>query len=284
MLRGGRYPRLSEFEAELHPGCLSREHERTDHAERNVYITPQNDDMNDSMHEGSPHPGSESVSVSVRFAVAGNMCHVSHAEMLRLFQRAFARAGIPLSHSHGFNPRPKLSLPLPRSVGVESDDELLRIKIDLANVSRDRPYCSRSELNAQMLMNDLGEHLPPGCELISAALAESSAPPQPRSAVYVLAVKPQLVGSNLEARIQSVCESESLPLERRAKGRGGRIKTVDVREFLKSLELRGQEVVVECKICSGRSIRVEEILNLLNLDPASLAAPVRRKSVQWLKN
>jgi radical SAM-linked protein len=220
--------------------------------------------------------------VSVRFAVTGDMCYVSHAEMLRLFQRAFARAGIPLAHSHGFNPRPKLSLPLPRSVGVQSDDELLQIKVDLALTSQDRPSYLHPEFSAGGFVGRLAEHLPRGCDVFSAALAESSAPPQPCSAAYVLTVRPELADDTLEEKIRSICASNSLPVERRGKGR--QTRTVDVREFLKSIELRGEEIVVECSIGPRGSIRVEEILNLLNLDPVALAAPVRRTNVRWLEN
>ena len=41
-----------------------------------------------------------------------------------MFDRALVRAQIKLKYSEGFNPRPKLSLPLPRSVGVAAEDDL----------------------------------------------------------------------------------------------------------------------------------------------------------------
>lgn len=255
-----------------------------DYVERNVYITAQNDDMTNHGQCSRSDATARSMSVSIHFALTGSLCYVSHAEMLRVLQRAFARAGIPLAHSHGFNPHPRLSLPLPRSVGVESEDELLHVRIDLGAVSQHQWYLSPSGFDAQRLMRELGGSLPRGCELISAALAESSAPPQPCSAVYVLTLRPERVDHDIEAGVRSISDAESLPVQRRAKGRGWNTRTIDVREFLKSVEFRGQEVVVDCKICPGGSIRIDEILNLLNLDPAALAAPVRRKSVQWLEN
>jgi len=50
---------------------------------------------------------------------------------------------------------------------------------------------------------------------------------------------------------------------------------------LKSIVLKDRCIVVECKISSAGSIRVEEILNLLELDVENLAAPIRRTSVRW---
>ena len=59
------------------------------------------------------------------FQKTGNAIFISHLDLMRLFQRAFKRAGLPLTHSQGFNPRPSVSIALPLSVGVESLCELL---------------------------------------------------------------------------------------------------------------------------------------------------------------
>ncbi len=53
------------------------------------------------------------------------MVWISHLDLMRLLQRAFKRAGLPLTHSQGFNPRPSVSIARPLSVGVESYCELL---------------------------------------------------------------------------------------------------------------------------------------------------------------
>ena len=57
------------------------------------------------------------------------MRFLSHAETMRLFQRALVRAGVQIAYSQGFNPHQKMSLVLPRSVGVESDDEILSLRL-----------------------------------------------------------------------------------------------------------------------------------------------------------
>ena len=59
------------------------------------------------------------------FQKTGNAIFISHLDLMRLFQRAFKRAGLHLTHSQGFNPRPSVSIALPLSVGVESHCELL---------------------------------------------------------------------------------------------------------------------------------------------------------------
>ena len=64
------------------------------------------------------------------FEKKGNAIWISHLDLMRLFQRAFKRADLPLKHTQGFNPRPSVSIALPLSVGVESSCELLDFDLD----------------------------------------------------------------------------------------------------------------------------------------------------------
>ncbi len=59
------------------------------------------------------------------FEKTGSAVWISHLDLMRVFQRAFKRAGLSLTHTQGFNPRPSVSIALPLSVGVESVCELL---------------------------------------------------------------------------------------------------------------------------------------------------------------
>ena len=64
------------------------------------------------------------------FSKTGDAVWMSHLDLMRLFQRAFKRAGLPLTHTQGFNPRPSVSIALPLSVGVESICELLDFDLE----------------------------------------------------------------------------------------------------------------------------------------------------------
>lgn len=69
------------------------------------------------------------------FEKTGNAVWISHLDLMRLFQRAFKRAGLPLTHTQGFNPRPSVSIALPLSVGVQSQCELLDFDLDGMDVT-----------------------------------------------------------------------------------------------------------------------------------------------------
>ena len=64
------------------------------------------------------------------FEKTGTAIWMSHLDLMRVFQRAFKRAGLPLTHTKGFNPRPSVSIALPLSVGVESVCELLDFDLE----------------------------------------------------------------------------------------------------------------------------------------------------------
>ena len=66
----------------------------------------------------------------ILFTKTADAVWMSHLDLMRLFQRAFKRAGLALTHTQGFNPRPSVSIALPLSVGVESVCELLDFDLE----------------------------------------------------------------------------------------------------------------------------------------------------------
>lgn len=71
------------------------------------------------------------------FEKKGNAIWISHLDLMRVFQRAFKRAGLPLTHTQGFNPRPSVSIALPLSVGISSSCELLDFELTQDGFSND---------------------------------------------------------------------------------------------------------------------------------------------------
>lgn len=82
------------------------------------------------------------------FEKTGNAVYISHLDLMRLFQRAFQRAGLPLTHTQGFNPRPSVSIALPLSVGIESGCELLDFALERQQLPCEE-ICAR--LNAALV-------------------------------------------------------------------------------------------------------------------------------------
>lgn len=76
------------------------------------------------------------------FEKTGSAVYISHLDLMRLFQRAFKRAGLPLTHTQGYNPRPSVSIALPLSLGVESCCELLDFELEGQPLSNEE-ICAR---------------------------------------------------------------------------------------------------------------------------------------------
>ena len=110
----------------------------------------------------------------IKFRVFANARFLSHAETLRLFQRAGVRAGLDAAYSSGFNPRPKISLPMPRSVGLACEDETCCFQLNQND----------QDLNAENLKDRLNDQMPEGIEVLDIRLSGTKISFNEAAAVY----------------------------------------------------------------------------------------------------
>ncbi len=232
--------------------------------------------------------------VVVKFSMSGNARFLSHAETARVFQRACVRAAVELEYSSGFNPRPRLSLPLPRSVGVETEGDLLCVGLSAGRQPGQPDQSGPAEptgdseqpfFDSRQFKLDLAEQLPDGIEVLSVGVEQKNASFQPRLATYIFRLSPprrqgQDMRRRLQSRIQQLLASDRLELQR-YKGPKTGARKVDVRAFLDSIVLDGWEIAVRCRVGPGGSVRVDELLKLLELPIDELNGPVRRTEVKW---
>ena len=217
---------------------------------------------------------------AIRFRIAGAMRFLSHAETSRVLQRACARAAIGVRYSQGFNPHPRMSLPLPRPVGVESEDELLVVK--LCDDRDAAPGESRAEREAAM-KQALAEQLPEGMDVLAVDLVGPGVPFHPLSAQYVLPVRVAEdtgLAQRLRSEMEKVMAGERCLVERAA-AEGKAARSIDVRPFLQSIRLEDGNLIVQHRTGGAGSIRVDEIQQLFGLQTQDLAGPVRRTNVVW---
>ena len=65
----------------------------------------------------------------VKYTKTGCMKYLGHLDVLRYFQKAIKRSGLPIAYSEGFNPHQLLSFAAPLSVGVESVGEYFDMEL-----------------------------------------------------------------------------------------------------------------------------------------------------------
>jgi radical SAM-linked protein len=100
--------------------------------------------------------------VRVRFAKRGRLRFLSHRDVARSFERAVRRAGVPVAHSHGFSPHPRLSWIGAAPTGSASEAEYLEIGL------------TRS-VDPAALAGVLDAALPDGLDVLDAVVAEGVA-------------------------------------------------------------------------------------------------------------
>ncbi len=183
---------------------------------------------------------------------------------MRVIARATVRSGIALIYSQGFNPHPKLSLPLPRNVGLASDDELFCVKIEASE------GFSFKEL--------IAEQLPGGFELVSVAVTEKPVTYRPIEVEYL--VKPAEKITDIQKINEQVQTGSEILIERTINSQGD-VKTVDIAKFLRLFEFTAQGVRVFCRVLPTGTVRPDEILKLLGMQPCEISSSIIRKQVTW---
>lgn len=71
------------------------------------------------------------------FEKTGRAIYISHLDTMAMFPRVFLRAGLHVKFTQGMSPHAYVSIPLPLSVGVSSQCELLDFTLEEENVPLD---------------------------------------------------------------------------------------------------------------------------------------------------
>jgi len=245
------------------------------------------------------------------FRVVGDQRFLSHLDTMRLWERALRRAGLPLRMSEGFNPRPRISLPEPRSVGVASDAEILEFEL-------------ADWVSPDAILAGLSRQVPEGIRIASLDLVRPSDKARPAAVVYVAdssspaeaAGGLQRAGppapplravwpADLADRIARLLAADRLAVVRH---RPTGDKPLDARPFIESLELQGtgsrepgtgrsepqpsepgsrtpnpavQVIRMVLRTGPKGTVRPDEILRLLGLDAEAVArANIRRTEIR----
>lgn len=81
--------------------------------------------------------------------------YISHLDLVRLFQRCFNMADIPVKFSQGFNPHPRFSIGNPLSLGFESEGEFIELDLE-------------SEISPEEFMERMNRVLPKDIQILKA--------------------------------------------------------------------------------------------------------------------
>lgn len=139
----------------------------------------------------------------IRFSRGPEIKFISHLDIVRLWQRAFNRAGIQIAYSSGFTPHPRIALAAPLPLGVTSEAEWMDIFI----IKGVAPQYFVSAVNQQLPPGMLVDKVYPiGAEL-------PSLQSQISLAEYSIEVETEKGPGDIKAALESLLKLEHLPWE-----------------------------------------------------------------------
>jgi radical SAM-linked protein len=160
----------------------------------------------------------------LKFSRGEELKFLSHLDLMRLWERAFRRAGIPLAYSEGFTPHPQIALAAPLLVGVTSEAELMDVSLS-------------RWVSPQSFIAQVEKQLPRGIKLLEARPVGANVPSlqsQVKFVEYKVAVETQKERGDIETALQTFLSLKELPWQH---NRDTGTRHYDLRALVESLQL-----------------------------------------------
>jgi radical SAM-linked protein len=192
----------------------------------------------------------------VTFSKEGWLAYSSHLDLMRVWERALRRAGMPLRYSAGYNPRPKLQLARALPLGHVGERELIDIW-----------------LQESVLLDDFTRSLlpvlPEGLMITHVHQVDPGAPAMQTQVVatqYRVIIDWDGPSTEIEDRIERVLASAELPHDRQG-------RRYDLRPLIEALRLDGVSegtaaISMRLSAGPGATARPEAVIDLLGMGDA----------------
>jgi len=181
-------------------------------------------------------------SYRIRFTKTGRMRFLSHHDLMRMFERALRRTGLPLRMTEGYNPHPIISFPTALGLGIESLDEVLEFELT-------------SWTSPRQIETTLGGQLPEGVRVVSCEAFDR----KDRTHVDFVEFEAEVPGQGekLSEGIAAFLALKECPIER-VSDKGS--KTVEIRRYVLAAEREGERVFLRVRVTDQGTAKPEEIL------------------------
>ena len=183
----------------------------------------------------------------LRFTKTGKLRFLSHHDLMRLFERAMRRSGLPLRMTEGYNPHPILSFPTALGLGIESIDEVLEFELSA--------WTPPPKIEIA-----LGGQLPEGVKLVKVeAFARKD-----RSAVEYVEYEARLPeGVDPAEGVKSFLAKPELWIERKS-DKGS--KKVELRRYVIAIVTEPGRALLRIRVTDQGTAKPEEILRAIGVE------------------
>lgn len=197
------------------------------------------------------------MNIRLKFTKGNEVKYISHLDLMRVFQRAIRRTGIPIAYSSGFNPHQEISFGAPLSLGVTSEAEYVDLKLAEA-------------IEPEDIKKRLNSSLPEGIRIINGIkLGES-----PKSAMSVVTharyqirmsienVSPEA----LEESIEAFAAQEHIKVMKEQPKKGFELIEIDIKPMIVGMRLSksNEDIhIIDCLLLSGSKANLKPELLMM---------------------
>lgn len=157
----------------------------------------------------------------IKFTKVGKVRFVGHLDLLKLFQRAIKRAGIPVAYSNGFNPHQLIGFAIPLPLGMASVGEYVDVEL-------------KEEVSEDIIKEKLNSAMPDGIDILDVrkyTKDDKSCAAIVEAALYEIYLNDKI--DDFSNVISNMLGQETLEIERTSKHK---TKVVDIKPDIFSIE------------------------------------------------
>lgn len=203
------------------------------------------------------------MNIRLKYKKTGDICYISHLDVIKLLERIIRRAKLKVGYSEGFNPHPKISFSPALQLGVQSLSEFVDITLD-------------EEYELSHILKKMNESSVDGLEFIEGKILEGKVNSIvafiTHSKYEILIPKEEIEIKELEEVLNSINTKDEIMLTKKTKK--GKIKEYNMKEFIGNIEITdsNDSIKLTLTVCSGsdKSINpktvIEHIKNILDKD------------------
>ncbi|HEY2880896.1 MAG TPA: TIGR03936 family radical SAM-associated protein [Pirellulales bacterium] len=183
----------------------------------------------------------------IRFTKLDDLRWIGHRDLMRVWERLFRRAGVLLSMTEGFHPKPRINFPSALAVGIAGTDEL--VEVDFAAL-----------YTAEALREIIAPELPPGMALGAIEILPGlDHKAQVKHVTFTLEIPPPRQPA-LAERLVWLMAHTSLLITRE-----GRTKPLDLRPLIDRITLENDTLHLRLRVDREGSARPREVLDALQI-------------------
>jgi len=185
------------------------------------------------------------INVRLKFSKAEEVKYISHLDLMRTFQRAIRRAGLPIAYSTGFNPHQEISFGAPLALGVTSSAEYVDMWLS-------------EKIEIKDIIDRLNDTLPDGIKASDGIILSDKA----KNAMSLVTHSRYTIKFKLEnadekvmnEKINSFLDQEQILIKKEQPKKNFALKEIDIKAMIYQMKLlfvKDGECFLNCLLSSG---------------------------------